>query len=63
MKRLILGFAVLSCLMPISAYAARPNPELLYYADAYADHYRVKRALVYAVYRTGVELESFGPLK
>jgi soluble lytic murein transglycosylase-like protein len=54
MKRLILGFAVLSCLMPISAYAARPNPELLYYADAYADHYRVKRALVYAV----IEQES-----
>lgn len=54
MKRLILSFAVLSWLMPISAYAAQPNPELSYYADAYADHYRVSRALVYAI----VEQES-----
>jgi soluble lytic murein transglycosylase-like protein len=54
MKHLILGFAVLSCLMPISAYAAQPNPELSYYADAYADHCRVPRFLVYAV----IEQES-----
>jgi soluble lytic murein transglycosylase-like protein len=54
MTRLVLSVAVLSCLMPISAYAAQPNPELLYYANAYADHYRVKRALVYGV----IEQES-----
>jgi hypothetical protein len=40
--------------IPFLAYAAQPNPELLYYANAYADHYRVKRALVYAV----IEQES-----
>lgn len=54
MTRLVLNVAVLSCLMPTSAYAAQPNPELSYYADAYADHYRVPRFLVYAI----VEQES-----
>ena len=54
MKRLVLSFAALSSLMPMSAYAAQPNLELLYYADAYADHYRIPRALVYAI----VEQES-----
>jgi soluble lytic murein transglycosylase-like protein len=54
MTRLVLSVAVLSCLMPMSAYAAQPNLELLYYADAYADHYRIPRALVYAI----VEQES-----
>jgi soluble lytic murein transglycosylase-like protein len=33
-----------------NAEAARvPNPELIYYADAYADHYDVPRALVHAI--------------
>jgi soluble lytic murein transglycosylase-like protein len=54
MKRIVLSFAVLSCLMPISAYAAQPDAELFYYADAYSDRYRVPRFLVYAI----VEQES-----
>jgi soluble lytic murein transglycosylase-like protein len=54
MKRLVLSFAALSSLMPMSAYAAQPNLELSYYAAAYADHYQVSRALVYAI----VEQES-----
>ena len=54
MTRLVLSVAVLSCLMPMSTYAAQPSQELLYYADAYADHYQVPRALVYAI----VEQES-----
>jgi soluble lytic murein transglycosylase-like protein len=54
MTRLVLSVAVLSCLIPISAYAAQPNPELSYYADAYSDRYRVPRFLVYAI----VEQES-----
>jgi soluble lytic murein transglycosylase-like protein len=29
--------------------AQRPTPVLLYYADAYADHYHVPRALVHAI--------------
>lgn len=32
-----------------SLYAGQPDPEAKYYADAYADHYGVPRALVYAV--------------
>jgi len=54
MRPLFLRFAAFSCLIPMSTYAAQPNPELLYYADAYADHYQVSRALVYAI----VEQES-----
>jgi soluble lytic murein transglycosylase-like protein len=54
MTQLLLSFAMLSCLMPMSAYAAQPDAKLFYYADAYADHYRVPRFLVYAI----VEQES-----
>jgi soluble lytic murein transglycosylase-like protein len=54
MKRLTLGIAAFSCLIAMSAYAAQPRPELFYYADAYADHYRVPRALVHAI----IEQES-----
>ena len=37
-----------------SARAAKPAPQLTYYADAYADHYQVPRALVHAI----IEQES-----
>lgn len=30
-------------------YAGQPDPEAMYYVNAYADHYGVPRALVYAV--------------
>ena len=32
-----------------SALAATPHQEFTYYADAYADHYHVPRALVEAI--------------
>jgi soluble lytic murein transglycosylase-like protein len=41
-------------LSAVSAMAANPTPQLIYYADAYADHYRVPRALVHAI----IEQES-----
>lgn len=31
------------------SYAAAPDPEAVYYANAYADHYGVPRPLVYAI--------------
>jgi soluble lytic murein transglycosylase-like protein len=37
-----------------SALAANPSPQVTYYADAYANHYQVPRALVHAI----IEQES-----
>ena len=58
MKRLGLCVAallsVLLSLMAVPACTAQPTPELQYYADAYADHYGVPRALVHAI----IEQES-----
>jgi membrane-bound lytic murein transglycosylase MltF len=54
MNRLGFSVAALSFLMAVSVYAAQPEPELSYYADAYADHYGVPRALVHAI----IEQES-----
>jgi soluble lytic murein transglycosylase-like protein len=58
MKRLGLCVAallsVLLSLMAVPACTAQPTPELQYYADAYADHYEVPRALVRAI----IEQES-----
>ncbi len=35
--------------LSVSLNAQSPNPETVYYADAYADHYQVPRALVHAI--------------
>jgi soluble lytic murein transglycosylase-like protein len=53
--RSLTGGAILAVSMTtISALAAPPGPELIYYANAYADHYGVPRALVDAI----IEQES-----
>lgn len=51
MSRLFaLSVFVLALVFPFTAEAAGGgSPELRYYADAYADHYRVPRALVHAI--------------
>ena len=50
MKMLLFAasFAVLSSSSPVSGAHLR-NAVTVYYADAYADHYRVPRALVHAI--------------
>ena len=46
----VLPLIVLALAIPTRAEARKAgNPELKYYADAYADHYRVPRALVHAI--------------
>jgi soluble lytic murein transglycosylase-like protein len=54
MKRLVFVVAILCFLISVRVYAAQATAELSYYADAYADHYRVPRALVHAI----IEQES-----
>src|SRR5437879_12467678 len=49
-KFLALSAFTLAFAIPATAAPRREgNPELRYYADAYADHYRVPRALVHAI--------------
>jgi soluble lytic murein transglycosylase-like protein len=54
MKSLVTCMLFIFVLSTASAMAANPTPQLTYYADAYADHYRVPRALVHAI----IEQES-----
>jgi soluble lytic murein transglycosylase-like protein len=54
MKSRVTGMLFAYLLSAASATAANPTPQLIYYADAYADHYRVPRALVHAI----IEQES-----
>jgi soluble lytic murein transglycosylase-like protein len=54
MKKLMTGLVSCCLLSTPSALAGNPSPQLIYYADAYADHYRVPRALVHAI----IEQES-----
>jgi soluble lytic murein transglycosylase-like protein len=49
-KLLALPLFMLALAIPATATMRQEeNPELKYYADAYADHYRVPRALVHAI--------------
>jgi soluble lytic murein transglycosylase-like protein len=50
-KKLILAFAAFTmCALSVECPGAHAQaPEVVYYADAYADHYGVPRALVHAV--------------
>ena len=49
-KRLaLLLFALAFAISSMAAMRQGGNPELKYYADAYADHYGVPRALVHAI--------------
>ena len=54
MKKLATGLVFWCLLSSASALAANASPQLTYYADAYADHYQVPRALVHAI----IEQES-----
>src|ERR1700757_3502246 len=54
MRAVIPYAAVLVMMTAIPACAAHPGPELTYYANAYADHYGVPRALFKAI----IEQES-----
>ena len=54
MRSLVTGMLFVYWLSTASALAANPSPQLTYYADAYADHYQVPRALVHAI----IEQES-----
>jgi soluble lytic murein transglycosylase-like protein len=54
MKKLATCVLFWCLLSSASAPAANPSPQLTYYADAYADHYQVPRALVHAI----IEQES-----
>ena len=54
MRSLVTGMLFVYLLSTASALAANPSPQLTYYADAYADHYQVPRALVHAI----IEQES-----
>jgi soluble lytic murein transglycosylase-like protein len=54
MKKLASGLVFCCLLSSASALAAKPSPQLTYYADAYADHYQVPKALVHAI----IEQES-----
>ena len=54
MKKLATGVVFWCLLSSASAPAANPSPQATYYADAYADHYQVPRALVHAI----IEQES-----
>ena len=54
MRSLVTCMLFIFVLSTASAMAANPTPQLTYYADAYADHYRVPRALVHAI----IEQES-----
>lgn len=42
-------FALLSASVRTQSAIERKHPDMVYYADAYADHYHVPRALVHAV--------------
>jgi soluble lytic murein transglycosylase-like protein len=49
-KLLALPLFMLALAIPVTAARRQEgNPELRYYADAYADHYGVPRALVHAI--------------
>jgi soluble lytic murein transglycosylase-like protein len=54
MRSFVTDMLFVYLLSTASAHAANPSPRLIYYADAYADHYRVPRALVHAI----IEQES-----
>jgi hypothetical protein len=54
MRSLTAGAILAVSMTTISALAAPPGPELIYYANAYADHYGVPRVLVDAI----IEQES-----
>ena len=54
MRSLASGVAALFLWVSAPLYAAQATAELSYYADAYADHYHVPRALVHAI----IEQES-----
>ena len=54
MKKLMTGLMFCCLFSRATALTANPSPQLTYYADAYADHYRVPRALVHAI----IEQES-----
>jgi soluble lytic murein transglycosylase-like protein len=51
MRRVVFGMLLSGIAIPTFASAAAQSgsPETIYYADAYADHYGVSRALVHAI--------------
>jgi soluble lytic murein transglycosylase-like protein len=46
---LAISLCIAAVFSGLKSNAQRTNPALLYYADAYADHYEVPRALVHAI--------------
>lgn len=44
----LLGLSALPAVAPAQTLPEKKFPEIVYYADAYADHYQVSRALVHA---------------